>query len=97
MSAEPGVTLPRCCDTHGDWNELCQHLAAQFPAVSLEDIVGEVANARAAAVRFGIAVSELLFIVERIATNRLMLHDGQLVDRTHLDPQPHRARRSVGA
>jgi hypothetical protein len=93
VSTEPAVALPHCSETHRDWSELCEHLATRFPSACFEDVISEVGSARAAAVRFGIPTTELLVIVERVATNRLMLQDGQLVDRTRLDPQPHLWRR----
>ena len=80
--------LPRCCDSHPDWQTLGRHLGEEFAAVGIDAVAEELLLARRAveAVDLG---EDSLDMAERIARHRLMVRAGRLPDVARLDPERH--------
>jgi hypothetical protein len=81
--------MPRCCESHADWDTLRTHLAAQFPTVHVVHINNEIERARQATVMFGLSLVEQLPTAEITVRHCLMLLTGQIQDNSRLDPETH--------
>jgi hypothetical protein len=90
------VRVRRCCRRHEDWDELAQHLIADFPTVAPETVLTQVTRAAAGCDEFGLAETDGRETAELITRYQLMLLTGELVDNARTDPQTARQRSSVG-
>lgn len=86
--------LPRCCPRHDDWVTLGEHLATDFPAVTVGALLHDLVDARVTTERLGLEPAEALDIAELMVRHKLMLATGQLPDGARLDPQNHSRRRT---
>jgi hypothetical protein len=84
-----GDTLPRCCPAHPDWATLSQHLFAEFPEVSMADLVREVRRAKDAVEHVNLPEDEALQIGELIVRHQLLMRSGRIPEVARLDPERH--------
>ena len=86
------VPLRRCCPQHDDWQTLARHLIADVPGVTEQDVLRELASAKAAVESFGLSDSEQMDIAELTARHQLLLLTGDVADIARLDPERHERR-----
>ena len=84
-----GEPLPRCCEQHPDWPTLLQHLAHEFPELTLRDLIHELRRAKQAVDNVGLDAAEALATAELIARHQIMLRLGQTTEVARLDPERH--------
>jgi len=84
-----GEPLPRCCERHPDWPTLSQHLAAEFPEMTMRDLIHELRRAKQAVDNVGLDEAEALETAELIARHQIMLRLGQTTEVARLDPERH--------
>jgi len=95
QSLEP---LPRCCETHADWQELAEHLVRDFDELGAADVVRELVRAKDGVEGFGLDRREELEMGELMARHQLSMLAGRVADIARLDPERHvRSPRSQGA
>ena len=83
----------RCCPSHSSYDELSNHLLAEFPDVDANTVAREIARAVAAAQFTGVSqADDVLLMCELVARHQLQLMTGRSPDDAKLDPQPHPAR-----
>lgn len=88
-AVSPGEQLPRCCPSHPDWPTLTQHLADEFPEVTIGDLVREVGRAKEAVEHVSLDSTEALAIAELIARHQLLMLSGRMTEVARLDPERH--------
>jgi hypothetical protein len=81
---------PRCCESHGSWSDLVQHLIEHFPDVDPGEVVDILYRARRAAAQFGLPEDERMPTAEVIARNQLLQLTDQSPPSPRLDPESHR-------
>jgi hypothetical protein len=89
MTAVDPDRMQRCCDSHADWQELTEHLLADYADVARDQVIDQVARARAAVQTFGLDSAEQIAMAEVLARHQLMLLTGQVPDAARLDPEVH--------
>lgn len=90
------LPVQRCCESHGDWTELTEHLIAAYADVPAERITELVVGTRRAEEVFGLPEAERLATAELIVRYQLMQLTGEIAATVRLDPETH-ARRAPEA
>jgi len=70
--ARVGKPMERCCKSHADWPTLTQHLIDAYPAITLEEIVRAVAEAKTATDTMDFGGAEALVTGEVLARRQLL-------------------------
>lgn len=89
MTAIDPSRVRRCCEGHDSWQELTEHLIADYADVSSDQVITQVARAQSAVDTFGLGTDEQLEMAEVLARHQLMLLTGELPDAARLDPEVH--------
>jgi hypothetical protein len=90
------IPAPRCCESHGSWSDLVQHLIAGFPQIDPAEVVDIVARTRRAEEEFGLPEDQRLETAEVIARHQLTQLTAQGTPSPRLDPESHGPRSTVG-